>query len=1316
MFPSYKTCLKEVLSFIIPPMDCGRSSLIMSSWSVCAWAWSKRHRPSGSSSFKNQEFHWQGIVCMRQVWSVSGSSAASHAGQVACLEAIIRKSVMTSLQIVKELSCAMHIPWCKEILDAVKSVLALSQSFSIHENEKDVENNNKQTSTKGSKTFCPSSVNSTKEFGGILQKYLKKERRKEMLAECKDSANSLYSGIQGFPDLTSALQTTALPPLTDHINQSEPVKEMKFNKKSRTPMAKKKKTPQVIFRRGINLDANHEQYLVPLQQGWVREIVYRAVSETSRSDIYYHPPSGKKLRSCVDVNKYLEKENVQDLTVANFTFRPLTLGFGPPHEICRNAKFGITFFGKTHSNRENESKTEDMNIASSTASTKSSNLNKIRITSPSTAIKSSSLKPKKIVSSPTAFKSTNLLSGDGRSKHTLKENGGFEVTNEVGETTGYEDWIPRGNVLRNMHHGKISVTVTDNRNKTPLMSNSEKSLLSEKEIMDELCKEKQISDFEFEMATKELECQLKMKIIKKTKKCAIYTNPKKAKAKSVSYNSSLRSKKFRYSKPDRFINQKKNEFKNVISKEPSCNVSPVTPVCETDQQCLSHKQSEYNGEILGLELNTTQSQICNNEISNTQSEVCNIERKNLQSQIFYSDIINSEYYGETLGLALNTTRSQVCNHEISNTQSEVCKSDSLSHEYTLDFHENIIIKSEENLYDACNFKQELHSVSENHNSESIFVKPSIMYPIDIKCEPLCNTPFENNDGVDLNMLKLTPEESLSFSSDRVNNYEESEINFLDSNSHEEDITETLQDTSLPVISQIQSGKEVEELFEEPLRLWNTPPFANSMKPPETIETTVHQPVTFQSSNSSPSTNTTPLQCGVTSLAQESPVAEDALQRKLQKNTQECLSRSADKYCSSIVGIKNKIFGIESNVAVVQEGASNRESHRTFRKLTNDKRPKRNRGEIHIPQNQEIMLPEKVSNLTSKLSGSVEQENRMSQPTLHSQASTSKQVNLPVQQGQIQPHHISTGQVKNTLRTFRKLNRSKPATSPLGSKTSVVPLHESNIKSQPPSLSGQINISLRKFRILPKNKFLALTKRSIEQANNSSQEKELPTQPSKSSEHVINFGSQKKNLLSQPTSSDKQVFNLASQQKDMVTVPLTQSRQIQNLTSPKNNTAQLSTSNDQVVNFTSQHRNVAKLSTSNEQVINSVSQQENIPTQLSPSIRQSYSASQKSLPTQLSTSNDPLISSVSKKMRVEVQPSCEEINAPQTHTKITPTHQSSSKGQVCTTATRQLESIQPQTSSKKVLNVTFVSTSVEKIKKLIFQSESLPVQLDNGQTI
>lgn len=92
-----------------------------------------------------------------------------------------------------------------------------------------------------------------------------------------------------------------------------------------------------------------EELFAPLKLGWIREIVTRHISNSAKHDVYYHPPYGKKLRSIVEIGKYLNQENMTALlTVDNFTFYPEPLGYGEPFEITRGAILRSPFVSKAN--------------------------------------------------------------------------------------------------------------------------------------------------------------------------------------------------------------------------------------------------------------------------------------------------------------------------------------------------------------------------------------------------------------------------------------------------------------------------------------------------------------------------------------------------------------------------------------------------------------------------------------------------------------------------------------------------------------------------------------------------------------------------------------------------------------------------------------------------------------------------------------------------------------------------------------------------------------------------------------------------------
>ncbi|XP_033733771.1 uncharacterized protein LOC117322915 [Pecten maximus] len=122
------------------------------------------------------------------------------------------------------------------------------------------------------------------------------------------------------------------------------------NKRTLSSPGRKKASRKVLAK---NFD--EEKVLLPLKQGWRREVVIRNVFDKFTSvgglkqtpaDVYYHPPKGKKLRSMKEIVDYL-KTTGSPFTEDNFSLlrRPIS---EPPYEVVRNAgkSKGRTSFSK----------------------------------------------------------------------------------------------------------------------------------------------------------------------------------------------------------------------------------------------------------------------------------------------------------------------------------------------------------------------------------------------------------------------------------------------------------------------------------------------------------------------------------------------------------------------------------------------------------------------------------------------------------------------------------------------------------------------------------------------------------------------------------------------------------------------------------------------------------------------------------------------------------------------------------------------------------------------------------------------------------
>lgn len=83
------------------------------------------------------------------------------------------------------------------------------------------------------------------------------------------------------------------------------------------------------------------RYKNPFKYGWKRELVFRANLDSNKrvdnkGEVYYHTPTGKKLRTKAEIVSYLRKD--QALDIGDFTFAKESIGMPPDQEIVRSAK------------------------------------------------------------------------------------------------------------------------------------------------------------------------------------------------------------------------------------------------------------------------------------------------------------------------------------------------------------------------------------------------------------------------------------------------------------------------------------------------------------------------------------------------------------------------------------------------------------------------------------------------------------------------------------------------------------------------------------------------------------------------------------------------------------------------------------------------------------------------------------------------------------------------------------------------------------------------------------------------------------------
>lgn len=85
------------------------------------------------------------------------------------------------------------------------------------------------------------------------------------------------------------------------------------------------------------------RYRNPFKFGWRREVVFRANMQSNqksdnRGEVYYHSPSGKKLRTKAEILTELRVLKDQNLDIGDFSFAKESVGMPPEQEIVRSAK------------------------------------------------------------------------------------------------------------------------------------------------------------------------------------------------------------------------------------------------------------------------------------------------------------------------------------------------------------------------------------------------------------------------------------------------------------------------------------------------------------------------------------------------------------------------------------------------------------------------------------------------------------------------------------------------------------------------------------------------------------------------------------------------------------------------------------------------------------------------------------------------------------------------------------------------------------------------------------------------------------------
>lgn len=102
-------------------------------------------------------------------------------------------------------------------------------------------------------------------------------------------------------------------------------------------------TPVVEKDTSAHIIKTDPRYRNPFKFGWRREVVFRANMQPNqksdnRGEVYYHSPSGKKLRTKAEILTEMRILKDQNLDIGDFTFAKESVGMPPELEIVRSAK------------------------------------------------------------------------------------------------------------------------------------------------------------------------------------------------------------------------------------------------------------------------------------------------------------------------------------------------------------------------------------------------------------------------------------------------------------------------------------------------------------------------------------------------------------------------------------------------------------------------------------------------------------------------------------------------------------------------------------------------------------------------------------------------------------------------------------------------------------------------------------------------------------------------------------------------------------------------------------------------------------------
>lgn len=148
-----------------------------------------------------------------------------------------------------------------------------------------------------------------------------------------------------------AVQKTPNVTMNDVKSSAESVAESETETKPVPQQAATLQTPPKATAAAVPVDKDSSAHIIktdpryrnPFKFGWRREVVFRAnMTANQKSDnkgeVYYHSPSGKKLRTKNEILSELRVLKDQNLDIGDFSFAKESIGMPAEQEIVRSAK------------------------------------------------------------------------------------------------------------------------------------------------------------------------------------------------------------------------------------------------------------------------------------------------------------------------------------------------------------------------------------------------------------------------------------------------------------------------------------------------------------------------------------------------------------------------------------------------------------------------------------------------------------------------------------------------------------------------------------------------------------------------------------------------------------------------------------------------------------------------------------------------------------------------------------------------------------------------------------------------------------------